>query len=66
MTKSNVREIALQALLQIEKDQAYSNLLLNQMINKHKLNPKDVGLLTELVYGTVQRRKTLDYFLTPL
>ncbi len=65
MTKSNVREIALQALLQIEKDQAYSNLLLNQMINKHKLNPKDVGLLTELVYGTVQRRKTLDYFLTP-
>lgn len=65
MSKSNVREIALQALLQIEKDQAYSNLLLNQMINKHKLNHKDVGLLTELVYGSVQRKKTLDYFLAP-
>ncbi|MCA1030020.1 16S rRNA (cytosine(967)-C(5))-methyltransferase RsmB [Bacillus timonensis] len=62
---SNVRETALDILLAIEKNQAYSNLLLNKMIQKNKVNGKDVGLLTEIVYGTIQRRETLNYFLTP-
>ncbi|OLS37427.1 16S rRNA (cytosine(967)-C(5))-methyltransferase [Alkalihalophilus pseudofirmus] len=61
----NVREVAVDVLLQIEKNQAYSNLLLNQTINKSKLDRRDIGLLTELVYGTIQRRDTLDYFLAP-
>lgn len=61
----NVREVALDILLQIEKSQAYSNLLLNQMIEKHKLKDKDIGLLTEIVYGTIQRKMALDFFLTP-
>ncbi|WP_332630717.1 16S rRNA (cytosine(967)-C(5))-methyltransferase RsmB [Halalkalibacter flavus] len=58
-----VREVALEILLQIEKSQAYSNLLLNQTVNRTKLDPRDVGLLTEIVYGTIQRRDTLDYYL---
>jgi 16S rRNA (cytosine967-C5)-methyltransferase len=58
-----VREVALEILLQIEKNQAYSNLLLNQTVNRTKLDPRDVGLLTEIVYGTIQRRDTLDYYL---
>ncbi|WP_017753679.1 16S rRNA (cytosine(967)-C(5))-methyltransferase RsmB [Calidifontibacillus oryziterrae] len=61
----NVREVALDSLIQIEKNQAYSNLLLNQMIQKSNLASKDIGLLTEIVYGTIQRRLTLDYFLQP-
>lgn len=63
MVKKNVREVALDILLQIEKNQAYSNLLLNQSIKREKLNEKDVGLLTEIVYGTLQRKNTLDYYL---
>ncbi|MEH7222510.1 16S rRNA (cytosine(967)-C(5))-methyltransferase RsmB [Bacillus sp. JJ1566] len=65
MTKTNVRNVALEILLQIEKNQAYSNLLLNQMIKKHEVSGKDVGLLTEIVYGTIQRRDTLDFYLAP-
>ncbi|MFS0823660.1 16S rRNA (cytosine(967)-C(5))-methyltransferase RsmB [Bacillus sp. 1P02SD] len=65
MTKTNVRNVALEILLQIEKNQAYSNILLNQMIKKHEVKGKDVGLLTEIVYGTIQRRDTLDYYLAP-
>ncbi|WP_368504024.1 16S rRNA (cytosine(967)-C(5))-methyltransferase RsmB [Alkalihalophilus sp. As8PL] len=61
----NVREVAVDVLMQIEKNQAYSNLLLNQTIKKSKLDRRDIGLLTELVYGTIQRRDTLDYFLHP-
>lgn len=63
--KSNVRDSALTLLETIEKNQSYSNLLLNGMIEKNKIAPKDVGLLTELTYGTLQRRMTLDYYLQP-
>ncbi|WP_017727257.1 16S rRNA (cytosine(967)-C(5))-methyltransferase RsmB [Halalkalibacterium ligniniphilum] len=65
MASKNVREVALDALLQIEKNQAYSNLLLNQTVKKSGLERRDVALLTEIVYGTVQRRDTLDFYLTP-
>ncbi|SFD86531.1 16S rRNA (cytosine967-C5)-methyltransferase [Bacillus sp. OV194] len=63
--KQNVRNTAVEVLLKIEQNQAYSNLLLNQSIKKANLSQKDVGLLTELVYGTVQRKNTLDYLLEP-
>lgn len=61
----NVRETALELLESIEKNQSYSNLLLHHAIEKNVLPKKDVGLLTELTYGTLQRRMTLDYFLKP-
>lgn len=61
----NVREVALDVLLQIEKNQAYSNLLLNQTIKKSSLQDRDVALLTEMIYGTIQRRDTLDFYLNP-
>lgn len=61
----NVRDAALTILLAVDKNQAYSNLLLHQTIEKYKLAPKDRGLLTELTYGTLQHKLTLDYYLEP-
>ncbi|MED3624276.1 16S rRNA (cytosine(967)-C(5))-methyltransferase RsmB [Neobacillus thermocopriae] len=61
----NVRETALELLITIEKNQSYSNLLLNHAIKKNEIPQKDVGLLTELIYGTLQRRKALDFYLKP-
>ncbi len=63
--KKNVRELALEGLLQVEKSGAYSNLLLNSLIEKNKIEGKDTGLLTEIVYGTIQRREALDFYLQP-
>ncbi len=63
MGKNGVRDLILQALLKIENNEAYSNLLVNSMIEQNKLNEKDIGLFTEIVYGTVQRKKTLDFYL---
>lgn len=65
MAKKRVREIALDLLELVEKQQSYSNLLLNETIKKHNLNDADRRLLTELCYGTLQRKMTLDYFLVP-
>lgn len=61
----NVRDAALSILLAIDKNQAYSNLLLHQTIERYKLEAKDRGLLTELTYGTLQHKMTLDYYLEP-
>ena len=64
-TKKGVRDLALDILESVEKNQSYSNLLLNNLINKHQLSSADSGLLTEITYGTIQRKITLDYFLKP-
>ncbi len=61
----NVRDAALTILLAVDKSQAYSNLLLHQTIEKYKIDAKDRGLLTELTYGTLQHKLTLDYYLEP-
>ncbi|MFD2443472.1 16S rRNA (cytosine(967)-C(5))-methyltransferase RsmB [Bacillus sp. CGMCC 1.16607] len=64
-TMKNVRETALDLLETIEKNQSYSNLLLHHAIEKNKVPERDVGLLTELIYGTLQRQMTLDFYLEP-
>lgn len=50
-------------LTQVEQEGAYSNLLLNTALQKASLAKGDAGLATELVYGTIARLNTLDYFL---
>ena len=61
----NVRDAALSILIEINDNQAYSNLLLHRTIEKYGIETKDRGLLTELTYGTLQHRMTLDYYLEP-
>jgi 16S rRNA (cytosine967-C5)-methyltransferase len=63
--QKSVREAALDVIEAVEKNQSYSNLLLNSVIEKNELPSKDIGLLTELTYGTIQRKLTLDYYLAP-
>lgn len=60
------RELALEALIQIEQGGAYSNLLLHQLFQQNaQLDPRDRRLITELVYGTLQQQKLLDFHLQP-
>lgn len=56
------REIALKILYKIDKEQAYSNLVLKEEIklNRKNLNEKDIGLISEIVYGVTTWRLTLD------
>ncbi len=67
MSKRNktVREAALDVIIAVDKNQSYSNLLLHSVIEKNELPQKDIGLLTELTYGTIQRKMTLDFYLAP-
>lgn len=60
--KSNPRDLAVSILESIDEG-AYSNLELNQVIQDASLSEVDKHLLTELVYGVLQHRLTLDFYL---
>ncbi|PWW44279.1 MULTISPECIES: 16S rRNA (cytosine(967)-C(5))-methyltransferase RsmB [Paenibacillus] len=61
--KTSARALAVKVLSAVEQEGAYSNLELNRRLKEAELSPADAGLATELVYGTIARRNTLDYFL---
>ena len=64
-TKKTSRYLAMSILEKIENNHSYSNLLLNETIQKNNLSSADARLLTELVYGVLQHKMTLDYYLAP-
>lgn len=60
---SDPRFLALEILLRVEQG-AYADLSLDETLRRHSaLDPRDRGLLTELVYGVLRRRGRLDYAL---
>lgn len=59
----NCREIALETIMLILEKGAYSNISLNNEINKSNLTDKDRALLTELVYGTIKYKYSIDTIL---
>jgi 16S rRNA (cytosine967-C5)-methyltransferase len=63
---NNIRAIALDVLIKIEQNQAYSNLQLNQTLKNSTMKAVDKNLLTSLVYGTIQRKNTIDFYLENL
>ncbi|ANU10509.1 16S rRNA (cytosine(967)-C(5))-methyltransferase [Planococcus antarcticus DSM 14505] len=63
--QGNVRDAAFSILWAVENKQAYSNLLLHQIIENYGIAAKNRGLLTEITYGTLQHQMTLDYYLEP-
>ncbi|WP_117160876.1 16S rRNA (cytosine(967)-C(5))-methyltransferase RsmB [Paraliobacillus sp. X-1268] len=64
MKKKNVRASSLDILLRIGDNGAFSHLLIDHTIKSNELSTLDQSLLTEIVYGTLQRKLTLDYFVT--
>lgn len=59
------REVALRVLVRVEEQGAFSGLELNRVLTEAGLSRQDAGLATELVYGTIQRRLTIDHVLAP-
>lgn len=56
----NSREVAIRILEKVLEEGAYSNIALSNELNNSELNEKDKALVTELVYGTLRRLKSLD------
>ena len=60
------RETALNALIACRKEGAWSNGVLKDYIQRDKLDSRDAGLATRLVYGVIQNRGKLDFYLKQL
>lgn len=58
------RRVAYEALLKIETEGAYANLVLPPMLTRAHLHGRDAGLATELVYGTLRHQARIDWVLS--
>ena len=62
---TDARALACAVLLQVEQG-GYSDILLDKMLQHADLSAAERGLTTELVYGVLRRRGSLDYVLKGL
>mgnify|MGYP002531514013 CR=1 FL=1 len=62
----NAREIAYKVLLDIEKNNNYSNMAINKHFKDVKLSNQDRGLATEIIYGVIENKYYIDYMIDKL
>jgi 16S rRNA (cytosine967-C5)-methyltransferase len=63
VNKKNPRHVALEILLRIEREGSYADLLVDRELSSDAIQGPDRGLLTELVFGVLRRRGTLDHII---
>lgn len=59
----NARRTAVKVLGEVLQKGAFSNIVLGRELNKSNLNDKDRALATEIVYGTLKYKYTIDVIL---
>ena len=62
---SQARYEALRILVRVEQDRAFADIVLEHALDHARLEQRDAGLCTELVYGTLRWRRNLDWRLGP-
>lgn len=63
VNNGNPRRAAFRILSRVERDNAYADILIDRQLTVGDLSPRDRALLTELVFGVLRRRGTLDYLI---
>ncbi|MGH4122302.1 MAG: 16S rRNA (cytosine(967)-C(5))-methyltransferase RsmB [Clostridium sp.] len=61
---NNSRLVAIVVIEKVINESAYSNIVLGMELNKSDLNDKDKALVTEIVYGTLKYKYTIDKILS--
>ena len=61
---ANARKTALNILLKIQQENAYSNLALKSVLKASQLSAVDSAFCSALVYGVLERKITLDYIIS--
>ena len=58
---NTARSVALDALLQVETSEGYSNIVIDKALKNSGLDARDSALATQIFYGVLERRLRLDY-----
>lgn len=66
MQNFNPRKIALNILVDIEKNAAFSNITINKYLKKNKVSSLDRRFISQLVYGVLENKQYLDYIVRNL
>ena len=61
---SNARLVAFKALIKVNHDNGYSNLVINHAIKNSDLSSLDASLATLIFYGVLERKITIDYIIS--
>lgn len=61
---NNARSAALSALMHVDVNEGYSNLVLDKTLAALALDPRDKALAAAIFYGVLERRITLDYVIS--
>lgn len=59
---AGARALAVDLLTRVERDRAYASILLDATLARGALESKEAALLTELTYGVLRWRGTLDWW----
>ena len=59
--RPDARRVAADLLVRVDRDQAYANVLVPKTLDGSGLSDRDRGFVTELVYGTLRRRRACDH-----
>lgn len=59
----NARFAALQALLHVDENEGYSNIVIDKTLRRFQLDSRDAALATAIFYGVLERKITLDYII---
>lgn len=65
MTAFKLRNTALDILIRVGEQGGFSNVLIDRSLKNKSLSLKDESLLTEIVYGTLKRQMTIEFYLSP-
>jgi 16S rRNA (cytosine967-C5)-methyltransferase len=57
----SARAVAIDALVRIDAEGAYANLLLPKLLGREDLSSRDRAFVTNLVYGTMRMRRACDW-----
>ena len=61
---TNIRELILEILIEVTKNNAYENLILKQVLDQYRfLSKKDRSFIKRVCDGTIERRIEIDYLL---
>jgi 16S rRNA (cytosine967-C5)-methyltransferase len=52
-------------LTRVEEERAFADIALQHALERARLEPREAGLCTEIVYGTLRWQRTLDWRLAP-
>lgn len=61
--QKNARQVAIECIYRINEAGGYSNLILDNLLQKYEVTSRDKALATELVYGSLRMRNNLDWIL---